>query len=491
MNPVIIIPTFVSARRRKEGGDVLTTYDHATQLTRAGELPRLFDSLCKVRGARSVIVLVVAEPAIEMQAAEKIQAIAAQYENLDVLVIGGAEERIVKARLAEMGFDTAMVEGRIGLSGYGAIRNLGLVIADVYGFDAAVFLDDDEVIDDPDFLKKAVYGLGKLTRKGIPIIAKTGFYLNEQGSYKSKEKEAWYNRFWNQGPAFNEWIEAAMHGPRLSRSNHVCGGCLALHSQAFKRLSFDPWIPRGEDLDYMLNLRMYGSDIWFDNKWSMHHLPPESESEGIRFRQDVFRWLYEFRKLEYSRTQIDLLQVRPQSLEPYPGPFLESGIRRRIRLTALLRRMALDDKEGYKKAAHAARKRDGEACQYAEDHCMDYFTLQRLWPKLMICLDCDPELQEALFQSAEERIDRVANGSSRVGAVAVEAAREAKAARAAKPAVKPAAQGAPADAAAAGAARAAQAIPTMMHTAKPAPAPSETLDPGMTCEIRLNLADED
>ena len=27
MNPVIVIPTFVSARRRKEGGSVLTTYD--------------------------------------------------------------------------------------------------------------------------------------------------------------------------------------------------------------------------------------------------------------------------------------------------------------------------------------------------------------------------------------------------------------------------------------------------------------------------------
>ena len=75
------------------------------------------------------------------------------------------------------------------------------------------------------------------------------------------------------GKAFNEWIEKAIHGPRLSRSNYVCGGCLSIHKEAFKRVSFDAWIPRGEDLDYLLNLRMFGADMWFDNKWCLRHLP--------------------------------------------------------------------------------------------------------------------------------------------------------------------------------------------------------------------------
>src|SRR5699024_3580881 len=105
----------------------------------------------------------------------------------------------------------------VGLSGYGAIRNLGLVVAGTLGFDAAVFVDDDEVVDDPDFLRRAVYGLGKLTKKGIPILAKTGFYLNSEGSYLSKSQDKWYNHFWQQGKAFNKWISKAMRGARLSR----------------------------------------------------------------------------------------------------------------------------------------------------------------------------------------------------------------------------------------------------------------------------------
>ncbi|MFR4804226.1 MAG: hypothetical protein ACLT98_13460 [Eggerthellaceae bacterium] len=38
----------------------------------------------------------------------------------------------------------------------------------------------------------------------------------------------------------------------------------------------------------------------------MEPAPSSKPSEGTRFRQDIFRWLYEYRKMEYSRTQIDL-----------------------------------------------------------------------------------------------------------------------------------------------------------------------------------------
>ena len=336
MNPVVVIPTFVSTRSQREGGSIITTYDHPTPLSQEGDLPRCLESLTKVEGIGQIIVLVAAEPSIAHKAAQKTQAIAARFPELHIAVIGAAEAGLVQQRMEQLGLGKLTRE--VGLSGYGAVRNLGLVVACALGFDAVVFLDDDEVVTDADFLRRAVYGLGKLTRKGIPILAKTGFYYNSEGSYLSKSQNKWYNRFWQQGSAFNKWIERAMNAPRLSRSNHVCGGCLALHKEAFKRLSFDPWIPRGEDLDYMLDLRMYGSDIWFDNKWSLHHLPPESASEGTRFRQDIYRWLYEYRKMEYSRTQIDLMQVKPSSLEPYPGPFLEPSIEGdQILSTALVR----------------------------------------------------------------------------------------------------------------------------------------------------------
>lgn len=433
MNPVVIIPTFISASRsRRDGRSVTTGYDHMTSIAQQGELGRCLSSLEKVEGLGLVIVLVAADLGIENQAAEKVRAVAAAHPEVNTLVMGAPELALVRQRMEQLSIGSLRAE--IGLSGYGAVRNLGLVVANTLGFDAVVFLDDDEVVDDPRFLRHAMYGLGKLTKKGVPILVKTGYYLNDRGSYLSKWEDKWYNRFWQQGRAFNEWISSAMKGPRLSRSNHVCGGCLAVHKEAFKRLAFDPWIARGEDLDYMLNLRMYGSDIWFDNKWVLRHLPPKTQNEGDRFRQDIFRWIYEYRKLEYSRALIDLQQIKPQSLEPYPGPFLEPGLVKRIRRTAFLRSLGRPDKKAYRRAAKAAA---GEASAYAERNCSKYFEFQYVWPEAMARLDSDKILTTALVRSCVGEPERVERSA---GSCAPEVPRPA-------------------------------------------------IDPGMTCEIRLNIAE--
>ncbi|MDO5329243.1 MAG: hypothetical protein Q4E88_04005 [Coriobacteriia bacterium] len=398
MNPLIVIPVFISSRQKKEGDSIVTTYDHTTSMSQPGELPRLLDSLKKVDYVTHVVVLVVAEKTIVEPAAVKIERLTMQYKEFSTMVIGADELSAIHKRAQELGVPSITKE--VALTSYGAIRNVGLTVAQIFGFDSVIFLDDDEVVEDPNFMTNAVYGLGKLTKSGVPIIAKTGYYLNSKGSYLSRHKTYWHDRLWQKGRAFNQWISKAIKGPRLSRSNHVCGGCMALHRQAFMRLAFDPWVVRGEDLDYMLNLRMYGSDIWFDNQLVVKHLPPEILSEGVRFRQDIFRWLYEFRKLEYSRTQIDLLQLKASDMKPYPGPFLEPGIEKRILWTARFRSFGRPDKKEYRNAAWAAA---GEANIYAQRNCQNYFEFMRIWPEFMKRIDKDKDLQNKLEMAGHNR----------------------------------------------------------------------------------------
>ena len=395
MDPLIIVPLFVTGRTARRDAAPTEIYDHPTTIAGMGQLGRCLKSLSSVREMGRIAILVVADSTIRTAAEKKARAIAADHPALSVMVIGKDEASLVAQRIART--NVGLLSNEIGLSGYGGVRNLGLVLAQVLGHDSVVFLDDDEVVDDPEFLVKGMYGLGKLTKKGIPILVKTGYYLNSAGTYHALSESHWYDKYWQQAEAFNQWIDTAMAGPRLSRSNHVCGGCLAIHREAFRRLAFDPWIARGEDLDYLLNLRMYGSDVWFDNQWQLTHLPPATKSEGTRFRQDIFRWLYEFRKMEYSRTQIDLHQVKPASLEPYPGPFLQPGIDKRIRRTAQLRSLGRPDKAAYRQAARAAT---AEAQIYAERNCSKYFEFQLIWPELMHRLQEDAELKQALLQRA-------------------------------------------------------------------------------------------
>ena len=410
MNPLVIIPTYVSARSKGSTSTVTATYDHVTMLSEMGQLPRLLNSLRGVEGLGTIAVLVASEPNISSQAAEKVQVIVSRFADLDILVVGSAEQTVAQQRMEQLGIGRMAKE--MGLSGYGAVKNFGLIVAAALGFDSVVFIDDDEEVEDPTFLRRAVYGLGKLTRSGIPILAKTGYFLDTEDSPYSSARSRWYNRSWDIGHAFNQWMSQALAGPRLSRSNYVCGGCMAIHREAFKRVAFDPWISRGEDLDYMLNLRMYGSDIWFDNQWMLRHMPPEgSITAAQRFRQDVYRWLYEYRKLEFSRAQIDVLQVKPETLQPYPGPFLEAGMEKRLQRSARLRGLFSGERKAYFAAAKAV---NAEAGAYAEKNCGRYFELQRIWPEIMNRIADDQILADAFAKTNASRAETETSFSRRV-----------------------------------------------------------------------------
>lgn len=398
MTPVVIIPVFISSIKKKLGDSVLTTYDHTTPISSKGELPRLLDSLKNVKDISHVIILVIAESTVNEAACVKIERLTMQYSQFNTMVIGADEVEKIHKRAKTLGLPD--VSSEISLSSYGAIRNVGITVASLYGFDAAIFLDDDCVVNDPDFLHKAMYAMGKLTKQGVPIVVKTGYYLNRHDSYLSRHKNYWHDRLWQKGKAYNAWITKAMQGVRLTRSLRICGGCMVLHKQAYLRLAFDPWVTRGEDLDYLLNLRMYGSDVWFDNKLVVHHLPPEIPSEGVRFQQDIFRWLYEYRKLEYSRTQIDLLQVKASDLKPYPGDFLGKDIERRIKWTARLRSLGRPDKKEYRRACKIASL---QAKEFASRNCQNYFEFQRVWPVFINTIKSDEKLIEELELSGHQR----------------------------------------------------------------------------------------
>ncbi len=387
MNPCIIVPTYVGSKRYKPSIDVLATYDHVTPLSHQGELRRCLQSIVDIGAECPIFILVVAEQGTEQAAAKKIAEILAPFTGmLDLRMIDYEVLDRFNLRVDALGV-SGIKEG-VGLIGYGAVRNLGLLVAAAGGFTECIFIDDDEIIDDQDFLEKAVYGLGKLTKTGVPVLVKTGFFADKQGNWKSNQNKAWYNRYWRQGELFNAWITKAMSGARLSRSNGLYGGLCAIHREAFIRVSFDPWIPRGEDLDYLLNVRMYGGDVWFDNQWHIRHIPPPTRNESQRFRQDIYRWIYEHRKLEYSKSQIDLIQIAPHSLDPYPGPFLEHSIGRRVFLTALLRMIGrASDRKGYFRAAMSAQR---EAKAYAESFCNRYFEFQLGWPQMVSLLASDP-----------------------------------------------------------------------------------------------------
>jgi len=405
VEPVLVIPTFWTRRRSVRGRSVdesAAIYDHPTPIDSEGTLAQCLESVQRVNGLGRVVVIAAAtDPSIEHQAEDRVRDIVADFPGLDAFVVGPAEMGSLHRRLEQLEFSD-MIEG-VTLNGYGAVRNVGLIAAAVFGHDAVVFLDDDEVVLDEYFLEKALYGLGAKLQDGTPLLAKSGYYVDEQGRYQKTEEPHWSDMFWRQRDSFNSALDIVMKPPRLQRAKVAFGGCMALHCDMFNSVGFDPWVTRGEDIDYVINVRMHGGDVFIDDEWKVLHLPPEPVSEALRFRQDVYRFVYEHRKIEFAKSQVDLRQVTPKSMAPYPGDFIDSSISWKAAATGLLRAVSREEKGRYFNAALHAVK---DASDYAREHCQHYFEFQRRWPLMMESVWDDVALR-TLF-SGERKMDRSA-----------------------------------------------------------------------------------
>ena len=88
-----------------------------------------------------------------------------------------------------------------------------------------------------------------------------------------------------------------------------------------KKIPFDKRITRGEDIDFLLNLRISGITFYLDRQLSIKHLPPKSSRPAWKkVREDALRFLYERKKV------MDHPALSIEKLEPYPAVFLGSDL---------------------------------------------------------------------------------------------------------------------------------------------------------------------
>lgn len=391
MNPVIVIPTYWA-------GDNLSSrapgsYDHATlPNSESPDLERCLASLEQVRDLCRIVLLVVCPTSATSDVALRVQGIASAHANMDIRIVTNIEAGRIADRIGEIApHDTGEC---VSLRGYGAIRNMGLAVAAILGHDSVIFLDDDEVVLGSDFMARALYALGQETRQSLPILAKTGYFYDRDGSPLADASKAGItHRWWTKRIEFNRWMKRALAGTRISRSNYVCGGLFALHARAFTRVSFDPFITRGEDLDYLFNMRMMGLDVWFDNEWVVRHLPPAIGERAPRFMQDVYRWYYERAKLAAAAHRKELNPVTAAGLMPYPGPWIGPELDERVRKTALVRSLLTREHKAYRDIYLHGRD---DARRYARQNASAYLRFQSFWPSIMDGLWRDAELAHLL-----------------------------------------------------------------------------------------------
>jgi len=384
MSSMIVIPSFWT---KPAGNRVRTTrtkteapYGNPTSLDDPNPpLVRMLESLRMARGLDRIVVVVrTTDPSLEVRADERVRELLRDFSDLDIFVMGPAERGSLTRRLEQLEMNfliPAIVE-----ESYGATRNLGLIVAAVAGAQTAIMLDDNEIIDRADFIETALYGLGQSFESGEVCLAKTGYYVDEHGNWKREEISNFTDIFWRPAVAFNQTMAGVFKTPRLKSARMAFGGAMAFHRDMYMSVAFDPWIGRGEDTDYIINARMHGHEVFSDDQWYVTKYAGSGGDPVTRFKQDAFRFVYEHRKLEFAKSQVDLRQVSPKSLSPYPGSFIDAGIGWRAFMTGVLKLISSEDRMGYFVAGRSALT---TAAQYARENCANYFAFQRAWAHMM------------------------------------------------------------------------------------------------------------
>ena len=382
---IIAIPTYWTWEDGKPRPED-AIYDHPTPLSQEGTLARLLESLKGIEGPEFKVLIITAatNPQLEEAAEAKVNGILEPFRSsFSIAQFAASDLAILRERLDQLGFPEAM----ISLRGYGNVRNIQLIAAHIIGSQVIVGLDDDEIVTDKDYLQKAVEFIGR-TDNGRFVGAVAGFYLDSKGRNKNTVKDVGTpegNPFHHKSAIMNAAIEVMEEKPgRLAETSFVFGGNMVIHRRVFEEISFDPYITRGEDIDYLVNARLGGYPFFLDKELAIVHLPPSASSH---LQEDIIRFIYEKEKLAAAKQGSELREVSPESLDPYPGAFLQNGIEEHA--IEALRERGLP-----KRIVDDAMSRAREAVPL-------YLEFRKYWPRLMKVVREDEVLKKRMTQKFE------------------------------------------------------------------------------------------
>jgi hypothetical protein len=385
----MVIPSYW-ARESKVGwqrGDAI--YDHPTPLDNEGTLIRAIQSIKILRDTDFQLVIIAVataediETKVEKKVANTIKS-ASETIGVEISLFGPSHLRQVHELLISQG--RKKYSELLKLRGYSNIRNLCLFIPHIFGSEAAVLIDDDEVFEDPEFMSKAKEFIGE-NIEGRTINAVAGYYLQPGGDYRLEKSSHPWMKNWGQYDSMNEAFDKVIGTePRLKETPFVFGGNMIVHRNLFSVVPFDPKVLRGEDIDFLINARMFGFTFFLDNQLSIQHLPPpKTHPAWMQLRQDIYRFVYEKAKIENQKEVRGMTKVYPEDFDPYPGCFLKGDLEEKIETSCQLlskEYLAQGDRRGSEEALNnitLAKTHAGLEPDPFQSLCQ----LQKNWQELM------------------------------------------------------------------------------------------------------------
>lgn len=333
MKATMVIPSYWAREQAVGTRETDAVYDHPTPLDTEGTLKRALESLriLKDKDFNLAVIAVANAEDIAERVEEKVSDIISSVPS-DMPVYFFSHSHLSQVHKALKQAHGERFCELLNLCGYSNIRNLCLFLPHLLGSDIAVLIDDDEVFEDPTFMSKAREFIGRTLNDEF-IGAVAGYYLQPDGDWLMKREITEWMKYWDKIDTMNEAFEQIIgRGPRLKETPFVFGGNMIVHRKIFTRIPFDPNITRGEDIDFLINMRMFGHKFFLDNTLSIKHLPPpKSHPIWKQMREDIYRFVFERAKLRNQGSDVKgMVHVSAGDLLPYPGAFLMDDLEEKI-----------------------------------------------------------------------------------------------------------------------------------------------------------------
>jgi hypothetical protein len=332
MKITMVIPSYWGRKKADGWRQTDAVYDHPTPLDEEGTLGRILDSMSILRNTNfnCVILGVATAEDIQKDVEQKLSSII-QESNMAIptRLYSYSQQNIVHRHLGQNNLDDLV--GLVQLDGYSNVRNQCVLLPHLLGSEIAVLIDDDEIFEDPDFMDKAQEFIGK-TIDGERILCVAGYYINPDNDFfLNRDVQPWMT-YWNKIDCMNRaFSEIIATEPRLKATPFAFGGNLVIHRDLFTKIPFDPSVPRGEDIDFLINARMFGTTTYLDNTLAIKHdAPPKTYPVWRRVREDILRFVFEKNKLDAQEDIPGMNRVPPEDLDPYPGEFLKEDLEEKI-----------------------------------------------------------------------------------------------------------------------------------------------------------------
>ncbi len=208
------------------------------------------------------------------------------------------------------------------------------------------------------------------------MTGKGGFYVNSNGMILLPSQYLWWRFLWNKTKWMNRvWEKILSSKDRLVPSPLLLGGSLVLHRNLFNHVPFDPYIPRGEDTDYLINATQLGFCLLFDKQLRIKHLHPQRTENFYQeeLRGDIERFLY-----EREKTKVGL----SMNLDPYPGCFLKWTLYPKAVLTSLFLSLDYLGRKEWRKAKESFANLNS-IFQKRNEGWLNYLRFRRDWEMMM------------------------------------------------------------------------------------------------------------